>query len=195
MRIWLDPGTALTAGIMVANGVAQIAGGSKASRTVRNQGEAQAQFYEGQIPIIDRKEREATLDLFNERNAVVGRAQAISAAQGGDLDVGIIGGIAGKYGMMGERIKLDADEQRWMLRSRAAYARQAGMDAAAYGDAMALKGFGSLAQGGYSLYKTIEGEFGGSAGAGTNIGSVASGGGAGEAFGAGFGDWFGGFVS
>lgn len=180
MRIWLDPGTAITAGMMVMNGVAQIAGGSKASRTVRNQGEAQAQFYEGQIPIIDRKEREATLDLFNERNSVVGRAQAISAAQGGDLDVGIIGGIAGKYGMMGERIKLDAEEQRWMLRSRAAYARQAGLDAAAYGDAMMLKGVGSLAQGGYSLYKTVEGEFGGGGGGGVSNVSV-GGFGAGEA--------------
>lgn len=233
MRIWLDPATAISAGMA---GVSLLSGlgktssgvqqtnfggiiaqnlintgnqqadiitnqGERSASITEDQGERAATFYEQQIPGVRRDEWEASTDMTNQSQAAESLAIATSVAQGGGLDIGVIGAMAGKYGMMQQRIKQDAAEKEWMLNSQAwnsrynskllawntrynssqqAYltklqagtkAQEAQMGAQISGNAAAMSGLGDFANAGYDLYKTGKSLFANS-GAATPSGPV-----------------------
>lgn len=158
--------------------------GERSAGITEDQGERAATFYEQQIPGVRRDEWEASTDMTNQSQAAEALATATSVAQGGGLDIGVISAMAGKYGMMQQRIKADADEKTWMLNSQAwnsrynskllawntrytsqqqgylaklqagTKAQEAQMGANISGNAAAMSGLGDFATAGYDLYKT-----------------------------------------
>lgn len=189
MRIWLEPATAITAGASLLGGVASVVGGmgqaaagaAAAQRAqqqsqlqaqiLQTQGERQAVFYENQIPGVQRDEWQAITDSTNESQSAKSLAVAVSVAQGGGLDTGIVNGIAGKYGMMESRIHQNAAEQQWLLETQADNSRMTSKEQASYalmggtnqsanlissssaaGTAGILGGIGGIAKGAFGLY-------------------------------------------
>lgn len=153
MRIWLDWGTAISAGASLLSAAGNASSASTQASYALQAGLAQSQFYQGQIPQVQLQEFEQRTDLANQGSAAVASAAAHSAAMDGDLDTGLISGIAGKYGMMDKRIEQDSKFQQWMLKTRADFAASEGAAASQMAELRGGSSLGGFLQGGYGLFK------------------------------------------
>lgn len=126
------------------------------ARRANYQGQAQGQFFDDQATLVRLDEMRSHDNLKIESQRTLSAAKAISAAQGGDIDEGIVSSIAAQYGDQDMRITNDSSNKQRMLRMRANYARMAGADAETAGT---MKGLGQVAAGGYSLYDTLKSGF------------------------------------
>lgn len=149
-KVWFDPSQIATSTAVAATGsLVKGVGSIMAGQTAGQQGGAQAGFYDQESVQTQVDETRAHIDLTNESNRTLASARAASAGQGGDIDSGIVSGMAGIYGMKQQRITDDAQTRERMLKARADYARTAGSNTQ-FADA--LSGAGSIGAGAFSLY-------------------------------------------
>lgn len=113
-KIWFGPYVA--AGMAVMSAFGTIMQGQQASASAN----AQASMYRDAASATQLEESRARNDLDIQRQRTLSTAKATMAAQGGDIDQGIVSAQAAQFGDQDERIKNDS-----MLKQRNMYARSA----------------------------------------------------------------------
>lgn len=155
IKRWFDPGTAML-GMAAVGSIAQGFGAISQGNTAAAGAGAQAQMYRDQASEVQLEESRSHQDLAIQRDRALSSAKATMAAQGGDIDQGIVSSEAAQFGDKDQRITDDS-----LLKQRALYYR------ANYADAMSsadrqnglFSGIGKFlgaAGQGYSLYKSLK---------------------------------------
>lgn len=153
-RRWFDPASAvmgMTAVASVAQGIGAISQGNFANA----QAGAQAQMYRDQASEVQLDETRAHRDLTIQRDRSLSSAKATMAAQGGDIDQGIVSAEAAEFGNKDQRITDDSLLKQRALYYRANYAEAVGSNAEQQGLFAGIGKFLGAAGGGYSTYKGL----------------------------------------
>lgn len=137
---------------MAAQGFSAIQQGNFASA----QASAQARMYKDAADAAKLEEDRAHTDLSIQRDRALSSAKAIMAAQGGDIDQGIISSEAAQFGDKDQRITNDSLIKQRSLFYRANYSEAAGANAQSNGLYTGIGKFLGAAGQGYAAYKSLK---------------------------------------